>query len=100
VDIGRIGNVGVGLVELREALADLGGANADDRVFAGVVVGTAAKDLGADDAFAEEMVFLREGVLDDVAEQVLALQGVAEGLTGDRLLKNLMDGGRVDGRML
>jgi hypothetical protein len=84
------------LIELREALADFSDADANDGVVAGLVVGAAAEDLGADDALAEEVLLLSEGVFDDVAEQGLALLAEAKGRAGQYLVEHLVDAGWVD----
>src|SRR5665213_3832787 len=95
VEVGRLGD---GLVILGEALSDLGGADADDRVFAGLVVRLAAEDFGADDALAEKVVLAREGMFDDVAEQGLALLGVAEGWAGEQVVERRLNARRIAGR--
>jgi hypothetical protein len=84
------------LIELREALADFGDADANDGVIAGLVVGAATEDLGADDALAEEVFLLSERVLDDVAEQGLALLAEAKGWARQYLVEHLLDAGWVD----
>ena len=89
--------LGDGLVILREALADLGGTDADDRIFAGFVVRFAAEDFGADDALAEKVVLAGESVFDDVAQQGLALLGVAEGWAGQQVVEGRLDTGWVSG---
>jgi len=80
------------LIILGDALADLAGAGADDRVGVGVVVVGAAEDFDAEGAFFEG-VAAGEAVFDDVAEEGGVAFGAAEEGVGEEALELQADGG-------
>jgi hypothetical protein len=77
------------LIELRQTLADLCSAQTDDGIFAGLIIWPTAEHFGADYTLAKKMIFPSQGVLDDIAEEILALLGVAKGRAGQHLIQSV-----------
>src|SRR6266702_1556808 len=79
------------LVELGEAFADFCSPEPHDRVLASLVVGPATEYLGTDYALPQEIVLPGEGVLYDVAEQILTLLRAPKRRAGQNLIQGLID---------
>ena len=82
----------VGVVDAKP-FADFAGFHANGSVVAGIVAGGAAEDFDADGAFLENVGVALQGVLDDVAQEVLAALAGTEFVAGEdtvQLLANLL----------
>jgi hypothetical protein len=74
-------------VILREALAHLCGASADDGVVGRVVIRLPSKNFGADDALPQQFIAAGQALVDEVGEQLLALCAGAERGTAQHFMQ-------------
>jgi len=82
---------------LREAAADIVGANADDGVGGGLIFNGTAEDPGADEALGQAVELLIESSVDDELEQILAAFAGGEVRTLEDGLQLSTDGCLLNG---
>ena len=91
VDLNRMGGARF-LIELADAFADLVGGDADDGIFASVVVVRAFKNADSDSTFFELAGIAGKGLQNDMGKEALAAGALSEIGSGEHLFELSFDG--------
>src|SRR5271166_5179866 len=83
----------VRLIILRQSLSNVGSAEPHDRVLSGVVVRSPTEHFNSDDTFPKRVIGCAEAMLDDIANQILALAARSKGGAPQNVFQQSFDFG-------